>query len=143
MNIYDNERRILERVAKTLKPCPFCGSKAEYYGECDMVMVRCSDYDCYAQRSGWFDEPEDAADDWNRRPPNLPLTKEQIMGMPDDDAAFIVKRNCKDEDANCVRVWSIEEIKFDMTKGLFNCNAQLVFAAKPTAADIKAAREGK
>jgi len=50
-----------------LKLCPFCGSEAQYYGECDMVWVRCSNYNCGAQRSGKFDEPEEAATDWNER----------------------------------------------------------------------------
>lgn len=50
-----------------LKKCPFCGSDAEYYGECDMVWVRCSNYDCQAQRIAKFDEPEEAVEDWNNR----------------------------------------------------------------------------
>ena len=29
-----------------LEKCPFCGSDAELYGECDMVKARCSNYDC-------------------------------------------------------------------------------------------------
>ena len=52
-----------------LKPCPFCGSQAEYYGECDMVKVRCHNYDCQCQLVTWFDEPEEAAEEWNRRAP--------------------------------------------------------------------------
>lgn len=48
-----------------LKSCPFCGAEAELYGECDMVRVRCSD--CGANTSGWWDEPEEAAEDWNKR----------------------------------------------------------------------------
>lgn len=52
-----------------LKPCPFCGSEAEIWGEEDMVKVRCSNYECMASKIGWFDEPEEAAEDWNRRAP--------------------------------------------------------------------------
>jgi hypothetical protein len=55
-------------MREELKPCPFCGSPAEYHGECDMVWIRCSNYDCGAERSSKFDEPEDAAKDWNERP---------------------------------------------------------------------------
>ena len=51
----------------TLKPCPFCGSEAIYDGECDMIWIRCSKHDCRAERIGKFDEPEDAAKDWNER----------------------------------------------------------------------------
>ena len=48
-----------------LKPCPFCGGEAEYIGDCEMVRVECNI--CGANTSGWWDEPEDAAQDWNRR----------------------------------------------------------------------------
>lgn len=50
-----------------LKPCPFCGSKAELYGECDMVWVRCSNDNCRAELITRFDEPEDAIKEWNQR----------------------------------------------------------------------------
>lgn len=50
-----------------LEKCPFCGSDAELYGECDMVKARCSNYDCRCELIGWFDEPEEAAEDWNKR----------------------------------------------------------------------------
>lgn len=50
-----------------LKPCPFCGSEAEYYSDCEMVKVRCSNYDCLCHLVTWFDEPEEAAEEWNRR----------------------------------------------------------------------------
>lgn len=53
-----------------LKPCPFCGSKAEFFGECYMVKVRCSKYDCQCSLVTWFDEPEEAAEEWNRRTGN-------------------------------------------------------------------------
>jgi hypothetical protein len=52
-----------------LKPCPFCGSKAQYYGECDMVWIRCSNHDCRAERSCRSDKPEDAVKNWNERKP--------------------------------------------------------------------------
>lgn len=50
-----------------LKPCPFCGCKAEYYCECEMIKVRCSNFLCGCRLVPWFDEPEDAAEIWNRR----------------------------------------------------------------------------
>jgi hypothetical protein len=50
---------------KEIRHCPFCGSEAELYGECDMVWVRCSNYDCQARRINVFDEIEDAIEDWN------------------------------------------------------------------------------
>lgn len=49
------------------KPCPFCGSKAGLYGECDMVWARCSNEDCRAERICKFDEHEEAIEDWNQR----------------------------------------------------------------------------
>ena len=49
------------------KACPFCGSKAEVYEECEMVKIRCSSYMCQASVNGWHDEVEDAIEAWNRR----------------------------------------------------------------------------
>jgi len=48
-----------------LKACPFCGGRAIYYGDCDMVRVQCAT--CGANTSGWWDESEEAAQEWNRR----------------------------------------------------------------------------
>lgn len=59
--------RGVTELEEKLKPCPFCGGKAEYYGECDMLWVRCSNEDCQAQTIKKFDEPEDAATEWNNR----------------------------------------------------------------------------
>lgn len=56
-------------MSEELKPCPFCGSEAEYTGECEMVWVRCSDNDCKVERINKFDDQEDAAEDWNYRAP--------------------------------------------------------------------------
>ena len=52
-----------------LKPCPFCGGKAEIvYGYCDynVYQVACSDLECHAM-VGWEDAPEEAAKIWNMR----------------------------------------------------------------------------
>ena len=56
-----------EQTMSELKPCPFCGSKAEVYEECEMVKIRCSSYMCQASVNGWHDEVEDAIEAWNRR----------------------------------------------------------------------------
>jgi hypothetical protein len=48
-------------------PCPFCGSEAEWHGECEMIWIRCSNYECMAEQNGRFDEPEEAVEAWNRR----------------------------------------------------------------------------
>lgn len=50
-----------------LKPCPFCGSPAELYGEEYMVWCRCSNKDCRCELITRFDEPEEAIEEWNRR----------------------------------------------------------------------------
>lgn len=52
-------------MSEKLLPCPFCGGEAEYHVECEMVTVRCSI--CGATTSGWWDEPEEAIAEWNRR----------------------------------------------------------------------------
>ena len=51
-----------------LKKCPFCGGEAKYYTDCDMTQVQCAV--CGATPSGWWDEAEDAAAEWNRRAPS-------------------------------------------------------------------------
>lgn len=55
------------KTGHDLEPCPFCGGKAEYYYDCDMVKVRCSNSVCQCELVTWFDEPEEAAEEWNRR----------------------------------------------------------------------------
>ena len=51
-----------------LKPCPFCGGKAELYGVEDMVWAVCSNNNCcMAYPLAKFDEPEDATEAWNNR----------------------------------------------------------------------------
>lgn len=64
-----------------LKPCPFCGGEAEYHGECNMVWVRCTN--CHAERIYKFDEPEEAAEDWNRRtqPEGRALAVDELRQM--------------------------------------------------------------
>lgn len=68
-----------------LKPCPFCGSKAELYGDCEMVKARCTNPECWCHLVSWFDEPEEAAEEWNRRTPpaeeNEPLTLDDLKEM--------------------------------------------------------------
>ena len=52
-----------------LKPCPFCGGKAEIqYGACDYNVYQavCKGQNCNAM-NGWSDTPEEAAEQWNRR----------------------------------------------------------------------------
>jgi|GEM_PF-1305312 len=66
-----------QMMSTELKPCPFCDEEAEYYGEEDMVRVRCSV--CGANTSGWWDEPEDAAEDWNRRTPNIDINPDRLQ----------------------------------------------------------------
>lgn len=52
---------------KEIKVCPFCGSKAEVYEECELVKIRCSNYMCQASIMNWHDEVEDAIEAWNKR----------------------------------------------------------------------------
>ena len=51
-----------------LKPCPFCGGKAEIVDNGDFVDVSCKDYTC----RGWANSldrktKQEAIEDWNRR----------------------------------------------------------------------------
>lgn len=51
-----------------LKPCPFCGGKAEVQNWCDHWWVRC--YDCLISRTNrgfHHQSKEEAIADWNRR----------------------------------------------------------------------------
>ena len=64
-----------------LKPCPFCGSKAEFYSfekeiTCKMSVevfdVQCTNTECYlCDGAEWeFDSEEEAAELWNKRKEN-------------------------------------------------------------------------
>lgn len=59
--------RPVEEVWPEMKPCPFCGSPGKPTGECDMVWIVCSNWDCQAERINKFEETEDAIADWNER----------------------------------------------------------------------------
>lgn len=67
-----------------LKPCPFCGSKAEVYEECEMVKIRCSSYMCQASVNGWRDEVEDAIEAWNKRA----IETKQIKYFDEDEKVW-------------------------------------------------------
>lgn len=67
-----------ERIDATLKPCPFCGSKAflSYttdnkampYISCGNLNSISKDTECYAQLQPWrYKTAEEAAEAWNRR----------------------------------------------------------------------------
>lgn len=76
---------------------------------------------------------EDACAAATRRPPNLPLTKEQIMGMPDDDALWLIGQRC-----GSVTVYSAGEIKREIK---YYTDVAFAFSAKPAPDDIEAARK--
>jgi AbrB family looped-hinge helix DNA binding protein len=64
-------------VNEELKPCPFCGSPAELYGEEDMIWAICSNNNCcMAYPVAKFDEPEDATEAWNKRTTGQPIDKD-------------------------------------------------------------------
>ena len=48
-----------------LRPCPFCGGKAEAYGEPGRFWIRCSK--CSAFGPGNYESEDVAAEEWNRR----------------------------------------------------------------------------
>ena len=50
-----------------LKPCPFCGGKAEIIGYDDgLFQAVCRG--CDGTQDNFFDSPEEAAESWNNRP---------------------------------------------------------------------------
>ena len=58
-------------MSEELKPCPFCGSRAEvnYKIDLDSWIVECSNFCCPASYmiGWWYDTERDAIDGWNRR----------------------------------------------------------------------------
>lgn len=67
-----------ERIDATLKPCPFCGSKAFLCYTTDnkaMPYIKCGNFnstgistECYAQQQPWrYKTADEAAEAWNRR----------------------------------------------------------------------------
>jgi hypothetical protein len=74
-------------MGETLKPCPFCGSRAEWFEDEhdeDSFYVSCSNLDCYATMGrltngkGYsvsvFGIASAAIEAWNRRAPTEPDT---------------------------------------------------------------------
>ena len=52
-------------MAEKLKPCPFCGGKANLRLDTGHYIVECPT--CHAEIWHWQEEPSDAIADWNRR----------------------------------------------------------------------------
>ncbi len=73
-----------------------------------------------------------------RRPPNKPLTEEQIMEMINDEAIWSCGRDSEGYDIYVHDAW-------DTRAHLKNADFEdyLFFAAKPTEADIEAARKDR
>ncbi|MEA2037283.1 MAG: Lar family restriction alleviation protein [Nanoarchaeota archaeon] len=63
-----------------LKPCPFCGGKAEVMEKTDDDHVWCKIVSCYScwAKTGLFDKREDAIKAWNTRPK---LSEEKVYGV--------------------------------------------------------------
>jgi len=94
-----------------------------------------------------------------RRPPNLPLAKEQIMEMDNDDALWLVDTGkdtqpnedemSEESEAGVMSVREFTRVFLDIwnddTKAFggedTGCIEFVVFAAKPTHADIEATRK--
>ena len=74
--MYENTKIKCENLQ--LLACPFCGSDAEYIGECDMVWVRCSNIDCGVVQGTRYDEANEAATDWNTRHRSWDLLMEWV-----------------------------------------------------------------
>jgi len=53
-------------MSENLKPCPFCGAKAEIlHYENDGYLPECTK--CCGMVEKWFNTPEEAISAWNRR----------------------------------------------------------------------------
>lgn len=54
-----------------LKPCPFCGSRAEinHKEKLDAWIVECTNQRCFASYmiGWWYDTEQEAVEMWNRR----------------------------------------------------------------------------
>ena len=66
--LYEALKNVLEAIpiiAGDLKPCPFCGGRAELFGtkNSGIFYVKCLECDV----DGNFDTPEEARAAWNRR----------------------------------------------------------------------------
>jgi Lar family restriction alleviation protein len=66
-------------MGEQLKPCPFCGARAEILGTDHLPYVCCEN--CGGS-SDEFRTAERAAEDWNRRTPS-PAIKEMVEALED------------------------------------------------------------
>jgi hypothetical protein len=79
-----------------------------------------------------------------RRPPNLPLTKEQIMAMQDDAAVWGVSVLRDNEGPDRITVASAAELKELLSDYPYTAFLEgIYFAALPSSADIEAGRKEK
>lgn len=74
----------------------------------------------------------------NKRPENKPLSREQIMGMPGDDAVWYIHKYGGSLNVICAKGAAYHYADYE-NKDTGNC--AIYFAAKPTPADIEAARK--
>ncbi len=66
MNDYEKECEYAEELQKEMLNCPFCGAKAEIlHYEHDGYLPKCSKCDGMIEK--WFDTPEEAVEEWNKR----------------------------------------------------------------------------
>ena len=100
-----------------LFPCPFCGSEAEYYGDCDMVKARCSNEDCQCELISWFDEPEEAAEEWNKRAAGIQRgERKHHARLRSDYSPETTLSIIRNEDGDfCLRIFGKGEMRIAMS----------------------------
>lgn len=123
--------------------CPWCGEEMKTVYDCDPLDdmwyarygCKCGSHTPWGLGKSKTEAIVAANLSETRRPPNLPLTEAQIMALPDDDAIYTIGF------AKDIYVWDSKETKLYMQKFLNRPINRLFFAAKPTPADIEAARK--
>lgn len=71
-------------IHETLKPCPFCGGKAECekHWERNIFRVTCNGNQCYIwPRTIWYTSETEAITVWNTRVMFNTLTAERVMAI--------------------------------------------------------------
>jgi Lar family restriction alleviation protein len=110
-------------MSEELKPCPFCGCKAEVesgkanitMSSGDVFVVKCTNIGCNAAIYFEFETEQEAISAWNHRPQpeNPPLTLEELREM-DGEPVFII-----DGDEPLDRYWELSENAADYIDSRF------------------------
>lgn len=116
--------------------CPWCGEEMECHNNLSSIRYHC--FHCGAVAPfGEMKTHESAYQAAMRRPPNKPMTKEQLYALPNDAAIWVCYNDGVRREGAFPTSASWGKFYPDLC-----CDNGMAFSSLPTNADIEAARRG-